>query len=366
MNGFKFKKVNNKFLWESNFMVLEFSNPSIQGFSDYINLTSEKEIMYYYYTVKIFKKIIHLDDKDNEVSKCKLVSERSVSDFPTVLQLKEILDCQLKDNTIIDGQKIEYSSGNTRYSKVMATEGFICDDFYEITKNVNSEGKDDRYIFYCGTTFDSQGDLNSSGIRTPYVYKKDIEELFECVYDFIQYSLDNHNKQISNCNSSFDIKNGKIYEYAVDDNSVNKNKIESIFVIGDTVGIKTVTDNKEYNYDEVMISKIDTKNIELNNGDIINGEYIVYMHNTPTDEMLRYKENDIAQEFVNILSEEEIKEFKTWNVNKLLEKYKMSIIDRTWMCREEHEFVIDDTKGDSIGIVTPIVKNVINIIKTNL
>lgn len=366
MNGFKFKKVKGKFRWESDFMVIEFSDPSIQGFSDYINLKREEEIMYYYYTVKIFKKIIEWDDNDNEVTKWKLVSKRSTSDFPTILELKWILDYQLKDNTIINGQKIEYNSGAIKYSKVMATEGFACDDFYEITKSVNSEGKDDRYIVYCGTTFDTQGDLNSSGIRTPYVCKKDIEELFKCVTGFIQYSLDEHNKQVDKYNISFDIKDGKIYEYVVDDNIVNKNKIESIFAIGDTVGIKTVIDNKEYDYDNITISEIKNKDIELSNGDIINGQYIVYMNNNPTDEMLRYKENNIAKEFANILSEQEIEEFKNCNIDELLEKYKMAIIDRTWMCREEHEFAIDYNQGNMIGVVTPIVKNIINIIKTNL
>jgi hypothetical protein len=57
-------------------MVLEFSQPSIQGFSDYISLTNEKEIMYYYYTVKIFKKVVtDRDEEDNEIIKWKMVSK---------------------------------------------------------------------------------------------------------------------------------------------------------------------------------------------------------------------------------------------------------------------------------------------------
>lgn len=365
MNGFKFKKVNNKFRWESDFMVLEFSDPSIQGFSDYINLKDEKGIMYYYYTVKIFKKIAEWDDKENEVIKWKLVSKRNAYDFPCITELKWILDFQLKDNTIIDGQKSEYNSGAIRYLKVSATGGFACDDFYEITKSVNAEGKDERYIVYCGTTFDTNGDSNSSGIRTPYVYKDDIEELSKCVCDFIQYSLDDHNKQNDNYREAFDVKDGKIYEYVTDDNGVNKNKIESIFAVGDKVDIKLVIGNKEYDYDGI-ISKIENKNIELSNGDITNGEYIVYMNNDPTDEMLKYKENDIAKEFISVLSMEEIEEFKSNRIDQLLKKYKKVIIDRTWMCRDEHNFAIDYHSGDMIKAVTSIVENIVSIIKTNL
>lgn len=366
MGGFTFKRVKNKFRWESDFMVLEFSNPSIQGFFDYIHLDSENEIMYYYYTVRIFKKIVQWNDDDSESIKWKLVGERSVYDFPTITQLKWILDYQLNHNAIIDGQKIKYKSGEVTYSKSMETEGFACEDFYEIKKIVNSKGEDIKYVVYCGTTYDIQGNLNSVGIRTPYVYENDIKKLLKCVSAFIKYSLGKHNKQVDKYKEAYDIKNGKIYEYVVDENGVNKNEIESIFAIGDIVQIKTVIDNKEYDYSNAIISKIENKNIQLNNGDVINGEFIVYMYNEPTDIMLKYKENEIAQEFANILSEEEIQEFKNCNIDELLKKYKSAIIDRTCMCREGHEFDIDYNKGDRVDMVTPIVKNIINIIKTNI
>jgi len=368
MKGFKFLKVNNKFRWESNFMVLEFLSPSIQGFEEYTKL-KEEDIMYYYYTVKIYKKIEVYSNKDGEdepTVKLKLVSERSAYDFPAIRQLKEILKYQLEDNTIFNSQKLEYSSGNIRHSKVMSTEGFACDDFYEITKTVNSEGEDDRYIVYCGTTFNTQGDLNSSGIRTPYVNREDIEELYKCVCDFIQYSLDENNKQVGNYMLSFDIKDSKIYEYEVIGKGINKNKIESIYAMGDLVSIKTVVDNKEYDYDNVIISEIKNKNITLNDGDILKGECIVYMNSNPTEKMLKYKEDIIAKDFFSILSEEEINEFKNCNTDQLLKKYKMAIIDRTWLCRDEHEFDIDYHSGNRIDSVIPIVKNIINMIKQNI
>lgn len=366
MRGFKFKRINNKFRWESNFMVLEFSNPSIQGFEDYINLTSEKGILYYYYTVKIFKKIIDWDDNDKEIVKWKLVGSRCTHDFPMICDLKWILDYQLKDDTRINGQKHEYQSGDIRYSKVMATEGFACDDFYEITKSINSDGIDDRYIVYCGTTYDCQGDLNSSGIRTPYVDKKAIEELFKCVSSFIQYSLDEHNKENENWKNRFEIKCNKIYEYYADTNTLDKNKVDSIYVIGDILDITTVVDNKQYEYHKVIISKIEGKNIILTNGNIIDFNTIVYINDEVSKEKLKYKENEIAQDFLSILSNEEKEEFKNNNLESLLNKYKMAIIDRTWMCRDEHEFDIDYNKGDRVELVTPIVQNIINTIKSNI
>lgn len=360
MNGFKFKKVKNKFRWESDFMVLEFSKPSIQGFSDYTILEDEKEIMYYYYTVKIFKKVIKYN-KNNESLKWELVGQRNTYDFPSILELKWMLDYQLKDNTLIDSQKKVYTSGKETFSKVICTEGFACDDFYEITKTVNEKGEEDRYIVYAGVTFDPNGDLNSVGIRTPYVERKDIEELLKCVSNFIQYSLDEHNKQVEKYKDNYKIKYNKIYEYDLDEN-----KIESIYIIGDILDITTVIDNKESSYNNVVISKIENNIITLNNGDIIDGNFIVYMNNNPTKEMLKYNEDEITLEFINILEEEEKLEFKNWSVEDLLNKYKMAIIDRTWMCREEHNFDIDSKKGSGVERVTPVVINIIEKIKSSL
>jgi hypothetical protein len=342
-------------------MVLEFSNPSIQGFSDFTNLKDEDSIMYYYYTVKIFKKVTDWDDKDEdkEIVKWKLISKRNVYDFPCIEQLKWILDYQLKDDTRIDGQKHEYQSGDIRYSKVVETQGFACEDFYEITKSVDSEGKDDRYIVYCGTSFSGNGDLNSTGIRTPYVTRKDISELLKCVSGFIQYSIDDHNEGVAKQKDKYKIKGNKIYEYEDD-------KLESIFAIEDNLDIKTVIDNKENDNDNVVVSNIQDDYIYLNNETKIDINSVVYINNNVTNEKLKYNENEIAEEFISILSNEEREEFINSDTDLLLDKYKSAIIDRSAMCRDEHEFNIDYDSGNRVENVAPIVRNVINIIKSNL
>ena len=94
-------------------MVLEYSEPSIQAFQEYLPVKDFKDIMYYYYTVKIFKKIYN--------SKEILVSERYVYDFPCIDELKWIIEHQLNNNPTIDGQKIEYNS----FSKINNYKYFI-------------------------------------------------------------------------------------------------------------------------------------------------------------------------------------------------------------------------------------------------
>lgn len=364
MNGFKFKRHKNKFRWESDFMVLEFSNPSIQGLSSFTNLKDEKGIMYYYYTVKIFKKLIDWDEDDNEIVKWKLVSKRNTHDFPSILDLKWILDYQLSDDTTIGGQKIEYVNGDIAYSKVIGTDGFACDDFYEITKKIEINDNSERYVVYVGTTFDIQGDLNSSGIRTPYVERKDIEELFNCVNSFIEYSIEEHNKEVSAYKDTYEIKNSKIYEYNFDKDYVDKDIIEAIYCEGDILDLEVVVNNEETSYNKVKVVKISDNQIELDSGQKIDTGTIYFITNEVSEEALRYKENEIAKEFIGILSEDEISEFKNWTIDRLLYKYKSAIVHRTSMCRDEHKYDTDHDSSMGIEGITPVVKKVIEIIKT--
>lgn len=317
MNGFRFKRVKNKFRWESDFMVLEFSNPSIQGFSDYIQLQDQKEIMYYYYTVKLFKKVSEWDDHDKEFIKWRLVSKREVYDFPCIKELQWILDYFLTNNDITDCQKIEYQSGKVEYSKRMMTEGFACDDFYEITKFMDSNRQDERYVVYCGTTFDYQGDF-SVGIRTPYVERKDVKELLSCVNEFIQYSIDMHNLEEKYATDRFKIMDKKLYEYEYRlDTGLNFNKIESIYSIGDKLeDITLVCDNLQSEYRDITITDITENGILLSNEQIINIENLAYLCNKVLDEKLKYDEEQVADEFINILNNIEKK--KNLNQNQLI------------------------------------------------
>lgn len=364
MSNFKFKRIKNKFRWESDFMVLEFSNPSIQGFASYANLEDEKGIMYYYYDVKIFKKLVDWDEDDNEIVKWKLVSKRGTHDFPCILDLKWIVDYQLNDDTSIGGQKIEYVNGDIAYSKVMSTEGFACDDFYEIKKTIRVKDNDERYIVYVGTTFDINGDLNSAGIRTPYVDRKDMEELYSCVSSFVVYSIEEHNKEVAAYKDTYEIKNNKIYEYNFDKEYVDKSMIEAIYVEGDILDLEVVVNNKETSYSKVKVAKISDNEIELDGGEKIGVGTIYFISNEVSEEKLRYKEDEIAKEFIEVLSEDEILEFKNWTIDKLFHKYEMAIIDRTSMCRNEHKYDTDHDSSVGISGITPVVKKVIEIIKT--
>lgn len=377
MNRFRFKRTRNRFRWESEFMVLEFSNPSIQGFNSHIPLKSEKDIMYYYYTVSIYKKFETEDKNENEIIQWKLVSSRSTHDFPCITELKWILEEQLKDDTKVNGQKTEYRNGDIEYSKTMSTEGFACDDFYEIRKRIvedqeeNEEVKE-SYVVYAGTTYDCQGDLNSCGIRTPYVNREDIKKLLKCVSEFIKYSIEEENKVIQEQRDHFDIKNKKIYEYQYDYDckKVNTSKISSIYAIGDMLNITIVENDKEIEFYKVKLLDVKDNSLMVQDSRKTNYEIelekIVYIDSEVPKDKVTYKELEVAKDFISILEDEEKQEFKNKNTKFLLKKYKHPIIDRTFLCWEEHGFNIDYNSGDRVKAVTPIVKDIIELIKKEL
>lgn len=362
MSRFNFIQKKGIFKWESDFLSLEFSNPSIQAFSEFTKISKISEIMYYYYQVKIYKKVDRYNfNKNTSYIQKELVSSRYTHDFPCILELQCILESLIKDEVIHGGQKNKYSDGTIKYSKTLFTEGFACDDFYEITKFVDKKNNNSKYIVYMGTTFDSQGDLNSSGIRTPYVSEEDIQELLKCVNAFIKYSMDENNKAVENYKKTFKIKGNKIYEYVMEKNKVNYSKIESIFAIGDKLNIITVVNNIQEEYEDI-VSDIKDDKVYLNNK-TINLKDIVYINIDVPDEKLKYNLDKITKDFISILSEDEKEEFRQELINVLLSKYKMAIIDRTSMCRNEHNFDIDYHTEDNIKAVTPIVKKIIEKIK---
>lgn len=364
MSNFKFKRTRNRFRWESDFMVLEYSNPSIQGFNDCEELDNSNQIMYYYYTVKLYKKFESWDKYENEIIDWELVSKRGTHDFPCITELEYILKLQLEDDTKIDGQKIEYRDGDIDYRKTMSTGGFACDDFYEITKIIRESKDRERYIVYAGTTYDCQGDKNSMGIRTPYVERKDIEELLKCVQEFIKYSLIEHNENNKKYRDLFIVKDNKIYEYEHGD----LNKLERIHTIDDNFnGITIVVNNKEERYYSPKIIEINDKNIKLNNGEIIDLDSIVYIANYSWENgRVCYKEEHITDDFINILSNDELEEFKNDKISKLFKKYGDAIINRSAMCRDEHGFDINHNSGYPREEIKPIVIDIIKRIKDKL
>ena len=63
-----------------------------------------------------------------------------------------------------------------------------------------------------------------------------------------------------------------------------------------------------------------------------------FMASEPTAK-LHYGLAEIVDDFYDILSKEEKQEFQHKTVDELFEKYHWPIVNRSWMCREEHDFI---------------------------
>lgn len=81
--------------------------------------------------------------------------------------------------------------------------------------------------------------------------------------------------------------------------------------------------------------------------------------------VFQYNVNQIAKDFNNIMSKDEIEEFKIKNEEFLLIKYENLFINRYFMCLKEHKFkrIIKD---DNVLNAEIYVKKVIDILKKEL
>lgn len=373
---------DNKYRWENNFMMIEYSDPSIQAFREYEQI-DRNGIMYYYYTLSIYKKVekyVNEDDIDSEETfiDYKLVSKRDTYDFPSILEFEYLLKYLLDDDVRIDGQRNEMSSGDIRYSKTLYTDGFACDDMYEITKNVDKNNKNERYTLYIGTTFDGDGDCNSTGLRTPYLNRNDIIDLLKCVSKFINYSIKLNNDSAKESGKEYKIIGDKIYRYYYDydNNKIDYDKIDSIFIVGDalddlTYMIGVSQNEKEYGItytitkiEDNLIYVIDDYTKEEKSFNIKDLRYISCEVNK---EKTKYNEVQIAEDFINILSNKEKHDFKHKNIDYLYNKYGHAICNRTIMCLENHNYETKRLKNEyGYEAIEPVIKCVIKLIKKSL
>lgn len=359
MKKYKFIRNNNEFIWTNDIIKLQFSKPLITRWNEFKpGNIKENGIHHYFYEVKIFNKIYsgYPNNNDELMYKWRTVSKRNTLDFPKIEELQVLLNYILKLNPVKNGQKIKYIHDKIEYRETINTEGFACDDFYEITKITNDKGLEPKYNLYMGCTFDFVGDCNSTGIRIEYLTEEDVKELLKCVNSFIDFSIDESNKEIEKHNfvhkSGKEIINEQLIEYTIEDDlTLNKNKIESIYIIGDTVNIRTI--NEKYknvvitniNMDDNTICLDSTINLKIND--------IIYIFNQVPDSKVYYSINEIANDFYSILTEAQKEEFKNNEMKIVFDKYMNAIINRTWMNRYEHNFPCS---------VEESVKEIVNII----
>lgn len=305
MSSFTFKKTKkDRFILENNDIFFELSAPSIQAHNEFVPLKDSKDILYFYYTVEIYKRITIWDGEDNEISKKKFVTKRDVHDFPGIFEFIDMLKFQLDDDTTVNGQKIDFTNGSSEYRKTLSTNGYFADDVYEVTKIVteNKSIPQERYIVYFGSSYDIQGDMNSVGIRHSYINREDIITIIDFLESFISYAIDSENKNIEESSNLFSSDEGKIYSHNSHFDKENGN-VSNIFFPLDKLTICYVSDEKSLLKQDVSFVKVEENMLYLSDDSKIPLDSIFLMYLENESETL-LNESEIASYLVNILPKE--------------------------------------------------------------
>lgn len=364
MPDFKFTRLKDKFVFGNDVVKIVYSKPSIQGFSESSTLHSYKDIMYYYYCVEYYHTVY--DKKDNP----KMVKVASIHtyDFPGLLLLADGFEAFLNINR--DKFQKNIRSNFRGQEEIFRTYCWNVDgeDSYELTYI-----DDDEPHFRLTATASKQS-YAINGLRINYMSLAELLEFKKCIDAFIEYSIQKENRTINVRNSEFSsqlsIKNNRLY---VIDSMKN---VHNICKPGDVISIIIAhrAENGEWAelYKDCAISDWTIARLSGDTLTLTADEIsidvplcdIVYLNQEANEEQINYDLEKISDDFCSVMTDEDVSFFKESDVLKIVARYFNAIINRTWMCREEHNFC-EGYKG-GIKEVVPFVGEVVKKIKSKI
>lgn len=244
------KKIKSTWIYDD--VKVEFSEPSIQAGESVVHAETTKDILYYYYTMTVYRR--------NDKKKWKKEFVSYACDFPALLCINGMAEELLKDD--FDGgswqkTQIPDSDGIMWYKKSIDTAGIVNEDIYRLMRTVRIDedekhdwftvdvgsGNDPRFAPYtCGAAF----------VSFDMLKREDFMSFVNTVKDFIDKSIKAFNqeqdKNIKLEAGARVVKNGKLYEYKDRLKGIaGCNKLESVYIPGDLLDfkIKTKKDEKD-------------------------------------------------------------------------------------------------------------------------
>jgi hypothetical protein len=372
ISEFKITK-KNKYVWKAGNVKLVFSESSIQPHDTYMIMKDTNDILYFYYTVELFEKVLVLGESKYQYKKSwKLVASNSVFDFPNLLYLQEIINNILDDDCTDGGQKMGYPNGMVGFMKNYFTDGCLFDDYYRIEKIIIGAEKP-RYSFYAGVPVNTNDSHGSKGIYAMVLDEGDILNLKNCVDEFIQHAIDTENGRTRElihfeCNNK-EVIEKKLFEYNADGG------IENIYQKGDILWDVTILgedEDKPAKYlHNVTIEEINNGPEPYARGTVKfsgNDEAVQTCDITHIfrefDSRVNYSLKEITEDFLNLIRGTYIeKDFEKNPINWLFDTYKDAIINRTAMFREEHKILSPDEVSVECGVnhnVRIVIKNIVD------
>lgn len=349
--------------WELDDVRVVFSDPDIQAWESVVIVKDIPDILYYYYTVTVYRKVAK-EKKEKVKIKWREVFSVGAYDFPALLSVPDMVkELAKNDFATAAWQKKTKADGHGRIQtwlrKSCSTVDVLAEDCYEMSRTVCLMGNE-RHIDFC-TLYLGTG-LENDGLQTSYtrglnisLRVKDLVSFGDAASAFIQMSIDLRNQQeqqrLDEAKRAFSCKNRKLYE-------IHDGAIESIYQKGDKVSIQILSDDKDRNlvyedFQDVTIVNVLTDSIVVAGGTRqirhnvkalecvveISLTALVFICNELTDSpKLYYNVDQCLADFLPLLSDEERQEFATKDEPYLVQKWQNAMIDRTWMCRGEHGF----------------------------
>ncbi len=355
---------NEKYGFQSDKIKVEFSNPHIQPSDENAFCKSERSILYYYYTLTVYIK---------EKKRWQHFFTAHTHDFPEILTFKEILKQFLDGIELENYQKNKIDEG-IWYSYYLDITGWADDKYgvYHSFLDLKDEIRQNNYKVSIAKPLANFIGFNNISVELENLDKEDLLQIYRTVSDFIDYSIHITNEEIIERNKadllSWKSEGGKLYKMMPDGKS-----IESIYVVGDKIdnaillhGDINTEDFWSYEICNFTIDAITEDAIVLSSGfeyddrhgrrDIESSEQIklnclLNLYDDMPKERLCFNEEQIKEDFKGILSDKEKVEFIESSADFLFDKWKSAIIDRTWMCRDEHNLpkrVESDDRHDNV------------------
>lgn len=363
-----------KHVWQMDSIRVEFDRPEIQAVHTAKIMESSNDIMYYYYTVRIYKYVTTGYDEDyDNIKNWVLFKEIRTYDFDNILVFHKILKDFIDGNIPAeDGQKIK-TIDETYYVNTLDTTSMLAEDYYAVSRIGVLKDKNPEFNVSIGGSLDNIAGIEIESVTIRRLNMDNIKNIYEVVDDFINYSIQYQNEKDvaywEKNRKSYRIRDGRIYKLL---NS--KKGIEDIFVVGDKLEVMWLQDltyrKLPIEKDEVVITEI--KDNEFVVRDFSGEEFTIDINmlihtfgELPTSRINLGME-DLAKDFVTILGEKEKEEFRIKDNDKLFRKYQEAIINRGWMCRSEHDFIDDDSDIPANEQAKEVVKRMIPIIKSLL
>lgn len=354
------KKIKSTWIYDD--VKVEFSESSIQAWESVVHAKSVKDILYYYYTMTVYRR--------NDKKKWKREFISYACDFHALLCVNGMAEELLKDD--FDGgtwqkTQIPDSDGIIWYKKSIDTAGIINEDIYRLARTVRIDedekldwftvdvgsGNDPRFAPYTG---------GAAFVSFDMLKREDFMAFVNTVKDFIDKSIKAFNqeqdKNIQLEAGARVVKNGKLYEYKDRIEGIARcNKLESVYIPGDSLDfkIKTQKDDKDIfvDFHNCRLVSVEDGFITVTDGyktvhqkpESLEGqqvripvETIMYSNAIEPSTKLRFSKKQCMDDFYAIMSDEEKAEFAETPIDALVEKWFGAVVDRTWIFRDEHGF----------------------------